>query len=204
MNKLLAFLIGILLLTACSEEDPSPIISSTDYFPNTKGSSWHYKGSLSTSLVVTGEAIKLDGKDYFKIESSNSSVSTYVAKKNGEYYLRGFVQGVSDQNLLVLKESVRVGAIWSQQLLINKVENLFTYTLVRKDASMINGINYDDVVTVKMEQSFTYQNQALPVCEVVFHFARGVGLVKLETDYHNLTGLQSLNGISELENYTVN
>ena len=205
MRNLLALLTGVILLVSCSDEELSPIVSNADYFPNTPGSSWSYKGIFSTSMTVTGETVKLDGKSFFEIESSNSSNPTYLSKRNGEYYLRGFVQGVGDQNLLVLKDNLGVGSTWNQSITLNGLDNIFNYTLIEKEITeTINDVTYSNVIVVKMEQSFDYQGKLLPVCQIVFHFAKGVGLVKIENQYHSLTGLEALNGSSELQHYKVN
>jgi len=204
MKKILNLVVVIFLLASCSENDPQPIVTNADYFPNTPGSNWSYEGIFSTSITLTGEKVKLDGKNYFKIESTSSNPS-YLAKGNGEYFLRGFVQGVADQNLLVLKDNVQEGSTWSQHITINKLDNTFTYSIVEKAVSKtINGITYSDIIVVKMEQSIEYQHSELPLSEVKFHFAKGVGLVKLENEYHSLTGLESLNGVSELHQYNIN
>lgn len=205
MRNLLTLLASIFLLVSCSEENPSPIVSNADYFPNTPGSSWNYKGTFSSSMTVTGETVKLDGKNFFKIESSNSSNPSYLFKQNGEYYLRGFVQGVVDQNLLVLKDHVDVGSTWNQHISLNGLNNIFKYTLTEKEITeTINDVTYSNVIVVKMEQFFDYEDKLLPVCQITFHFAKGVGLVKMENQYHNLTGLEALNGSSELQYYKVN
>lgn len=205
MRNLLTLLAGLFLLVSCSEENPAPIVSNADYFPNTPGSNWSYKGTFSSSMTVTGETVKMDGKDFFKIETSNSSNPTYLFKRNGEYYLRGFVQGVVDQNLLVLKDNVGVGSTWNQSITLNELDNLFKYTLIEKEITeTINDVTYSNIMVVKMEQSFDYQGKLLPICQIVFYFAKGVGLVKMENEYHNLTGLESLNGSSELQYYKVN
>ncbi|HEX5169652.1 MAG TPA: hypothetical protein VFW11_10800 [Cyclobacteriaceae bacterium] len=202
MRKLLV-IAACLFFASCSD-DPTPDFSRADYFPNTPGSSWSYQGVFSVLMTVTGETVKLDGKNYVKI-SSDTSTPTYLFKKNGEYYLRGFVQGATDQNLLVLKDNVGTGSRWNQQIKINKLDNAFDYTLMEKNTrETVNGITYSDVIVVKMEQSIKYGHEMLPVCEMVFHFAKGVGLVKMETQYDNLTGLDVLNGSTELEYYSVN
>ena len=178
--------------------------SDADYFPSTAGNKWTYEGVFSASITMTGEKVKLDGIDYFKIESNGFNPS-YLYKNNNEYFLRGFVQGVTDQNLLVLKDNIQQGSTWQQHLMVNELDNTFTYSIIAKDTTeIINDISYNEVILVKMEQSFEYQSADLPFSERTFHFAKGVGLIKLETEYHPLTGLEALNGVSELHQYNLN
>jgi hypothetical protein len=85
------------------------------------------------------------------------------------------------------------------------LDNTFTYSIVEKGVSItVGGFTFSDIIVVKMEQAIEYQNSVLPLSEVKFYFAKGVGLVKLENEYHSLTGLESLNGVSELHQYNIN
>lgn len=207
MQKILTLLVAVLLLSSCSsEEDPKPVVSADDYFPNTNGSSWSYTGVFSAEMAVTGNTKKFDGRVYSEIESTNDAgtSSSYLFKSKGVYRMRGFVAGVADLDLLILKDNVSEASTWEQSITINGVNTLFTYTLTDKNISEeVNQVVYDDVIIVRMEQSYEFLGMEYPLSTITFHFAKGIGIIKIETEYDSLTGLDYLNGITEISGYVI-
>ena len=206
--RYLCFLIVGFILVSCSKDEvnPKPVFSNTDYFPNSTGSSWTYEGVFEGEMTVTGETKKFDGKEYSEIETIDASGSSlsYLFKSDGKYYLRGFVADVADIELLILKENESESATWKQSISANGGVSTFKYTIIEKNIEETIGSNtFQNVIIVGMQQSFTFLGTKYPLSIIVFHFAKGVGIIKIETEYDPITGLEDLNGISELVDYEI-
>jgi hypothetical protein len=207
MYKLYLVTLSVLFLASCSkDQDPQPAVSNTDYFPNTTGSTWTYTGIFDAEMVVTGETSEFDSEIYYEIESTNTagSSSSYLFKNNGHYYMRGFVSDAADLNLLVLKDNVNEAATWEQTISANGLNTIFRYTLTDKNIEeVIDGTTFENVIVVRMDQSYEFLGTEFPLSTITFYFAKGVGIIKIDTQYDPSTGLESLNGISELESYEI-
>jgi hypothetical protein len=59
------------------------------------------------------------------------------------------------------------------------------------------------VIVVRMNPSFQFLGPQYEVPTMHFQFAKGVGLIQIDTEYDPITGLESLNGTSELTDFEI-
>lgn len=204
MKKLLFVAIVALSFSCSKDEDKKTIVSNEDYFPNTTGSTWTYDGPLEATMTVTGEMKAFDGKTYSELMSEGAqSGESYLYKNKGEYILRGFA-GATGIDLLVLKDNVSEGTQWEQHIKFDGGTNHFTYTLAQKNVPLQVGDNtFNDVIKVQLHQSTTAFGFDVEVADMNFFFARGVGIVRIDTEYDPITGYDAFNGTTEVVSYTI-
>jgi hypothetical protein len=204
MKKLLLVAIVALCFSCSKDEDKKSILSNEDYFPNTTGSSWTYDGPLEATMVVTGETKTVDGKIYSELLSEGAqSGESYLFKRSGEYYLRGFA-GSGDVDLLVLKDDVNEGTTWTQNISFNGTQNKFTYTLAEKNIQEeVGDETFENVIVVAVHQRTVAFGFEVDIADLTFHFAKGVGIIRIDTEYDPITGYDAFNGITEIVSYTI-
>jgi hypothetical protein len=204
MKKLLFVTLVVLSFSCSKDEDKKTILSNEDYFPNTTGSTWTYDGPLEATMTVTGETEIFDGKTYSELISEGAqSGESYLFKGSGDYFLRGFA-GSGAINLLVLKDDVEEGTEWKQDITYNGTKNKFVYTLENKNIQEdVGGKTFENVIVVHVHQTTVAFGFEVDVADLTFHFAKGVGLIRIDTDYEEITGFDGFNGITEVVSYTI-
>ncbi|WP_133259528.1 hypothetical protein [Pseudochryseolinea flava] len=203
--KKLWFMILLALSFACSkDESKESIVSRDDYFPNTPGTTWTYDGPLEGTMVVTSERKTFGDKVYSElVQEGAQSGASYLNKGSGDYYLRGFA-GLGEIDLLVLKDDVDEGATWDQNITYQGTSAKVYYTLSQKNIEeTIDGETFNNVIVVEVNVTTSAFGSALTVAALTFHFGKGVGIVRIETDYEVLTGLSGFNGTTDLVDYTI-
>lgn len=204
MKKLLVIAVVTLSFSCSSEGDKETILSNEDYFPNTTGTTWTYDGPFEGTMIVTGERKEFDGKIYTELMSDGAiSGASYLFKNSGDYYLRGF-GGLGDVDLLALKDDVNEGTTWTQNITYQGTKAKVTYTLSAKNITeTVEGEEFENVIVVQAHVTSTALGIPLDVADLSFHFGKGVGMIKIETDYEAITGLEGFNGATELVDYTI-
>jgi hypothetical protein len=203
MKKLLWVAFLTLGFSCSKDENKQSILSNEDYFPNTTGSTWTYDGPLESTMTVTGETKTFDGKIYSELMSEGAqSGESYLYKNSGKYFLRGFA-GVPVE-LLILKDNVNEGAEWSQDITYNGTKNTFTYTLAQKNIQEQIGTElFDNVIVVQIHQTTVAYGFEVDLADFSFHFAKGIGIIRIDTDYDEITGYDGFNGTTEIVDYTI-
>ena len=172
--KLLSVLMAssLLIFTQCKKDDgggDTPPAVTKDYSPLTTGSTFTYRDSTITAagtttssytLTVTGMDTTVNGKKYYKLTGSDTSVR-YKAKVGANYYQLTSFQalGVTAFEDNYLNDSLAVGDIWSQTTAPFAIPGgsgftataTLKYKIVSKGVSLtVNGTTYADVINVQL------------------------------------------------------
>jgi hypothetical protein len=193
------FLVGILIVSACSKNDEPVLVSAestkNSYLPLTPGSKWQYTGAYSYSVEVTGNQKTIDGKPFFETKTINgTNVTTgYARIENGVYYNRGFVPQLGqDLELIILKDNVAIGSTWEKSIVANSIPTTYRFTIDGTNLSQtVLGQNYTKVIRIKMESIFTFNNTPFLYSTQYIYYAYGVGVIQTDSDLLGLINLSS-------------
>ncbi len=197
---------SLLIFTQCKKDDGGgdpPATVTKDYSPVTTGSTFTYRDSTivaagtnvkSYTLTVTGGDTTVNGKKYYKLSGSDTSVR-YKAKVSANYYqltsLQGLGIGLFEDNYL--NDSLAVNDTWSQTTspFVIPGGGGFTatatlkYKIASKAGSLsVNGTTYGDVINVQLA-SLTVVASGLPFtinATGSYYYAKGFGLIQGSLD----------------------
>ena len=226
--------------------------STGDYWPLAVNNEWNYKYfidgaaqddyamNIVSNVTYQGESVfKFDqylptatGSDGTQFDGIE--IDTYSRKNGGDYYVivgdlnASYLDGAFElsqtgYSLLILKDYVATGTVWTQNAqtvttftsndptfpdlptITNNLVN--TIEIVAKGISVsVNGTTYNDVIKVKYNQETS--TPAAPdqttSSQFFYYFAKDVGLVKAEgTSSDNADNIVSTT-LQELDTYTLN
>lgn len=191
MKKLFAIVLGSVLIVSCSnDEDKGPAVErvSDDYQPNTVGSSWTYTSSFfDFTQTATNKTKSISGKSYFQFNveiDGFSSFKTYARKEGNAYINREVYDGqYDDGEYIYLKDAVE-GTTWTEYTydevddevietedVLEIIETNGTYT--------VDGEEFNNVIVVQVS---SLSEGATEPYIILYYYAKGVGLIKVEDE----------------------
>lgn len=205
MKKLFAIVLGSVLIASCSsDEDKSPTVErvSDDYQPNTVGSTWTYTSSFFDFTQTAANKTKsINGKPYFQFNvevEGFSSFQTYARKEGNAYINREVYDGqYDDGEYIYLKDAVE-GTSWTEYT-YDEVDEDVIETEDVLEIIETNGVytvgdeEFDDVIVVQV--SSLTEGASTPYI-ILYYYAKGVGLIKIEDEGEFAT--------TELVEYSIN
>lgn len=205
MKRLIAIVLSSVLIVSCnSDEDKGPAVErvSDDYQPNTVGSSWTYTSSFfDFTQTATNKTKSINGKAYFQYNveiDGLSSFKTYARKEDNFYINREvYDDQYDDGEYIYLKDAVE-GTSWTEYTydevddevietedVLEIIETNGTYT--------VNGEEFDNVIVVQVS---SLSEGASDPYIILYYYAKGVGLIKIEDEGEFAT--------TELIEYSIN
>ena len=197
---------SLLIFTQCKKDDGGgdpPVTVTKDYSPVTTGSTFTYRDSTivaagttakSYTLTVTGSDTTVNGKKYYKLSGSDTSVR-YKAKVGVNYYQLASLPalGIAGFEDNYLNDSLAVNDIWSEttpSFVIPGGSGLTaTATLKYKIASkgetlVVNGTSYADVIKVQLASlSVASFGTSINITATgSYYYAKGIGLIQGSLD----------------------
>lgn len=186
----LLFSFGFLFLfSSCSEDEEENPMEEESYFPLTVGSTWTYQNSNGenevntltdrtknvggfTWNIITLEPNTADEELLVRIDAATQKVYYGYDFTDNEGVL--FVTAVADLD-------AEVGDSWTDTFEDDGASLTYTMTLQEKDVKKtLNGKNYDNLMTVRVEGRFTPIVDGLTINNSTWYFARGIGIVAVE------------------------
>ncbi len=191
---------SLLIFTQCKKDNviDTPAVTK-DYSPLTTGSTFTFRDSTivaagtnvkSYTLTVTGGDTTVNGKKYYKLSGSDTSVR-YKAKVSANYYqltsLQGLGIGAFEDNYL--NDSLAVNDTWSQTTAPFVIPGgggftataTLKYKIASKGGSLsVSGTTYADVINVQLA-SLTVVASGLPFsinATGSYYYAKGFGLIQ--------------------------
>lgn len=165
-----------------------------DYLPLTVGSFWDYTNldpnSSVTHRVTAGLDTIIDQKRYW-MHISNLPDTFYYRKEGSVYFetlkvdFNGAVTNPPEVELIILNDELAAGQSWEVDgipLSLSGISVLakFESTILQRDFSAsIEGVNYDNLIEVQTELSFSTDGGAnyIPASSYVRVFAKGKGII---------------------------
>lgn len=219
MMKIFATIIAlfcIAVLSSCQKDEttaPEPPIDSIpenqSYLPLTQGTFWVYKDSATavtdTATVLNDELIQ-DSITFKKVQLGNTSGIgfSYYGVLGHNYYLRGEQMGIS-VTLQVLNDSLAAGSSWTNDMgTISGVPVRGKGTIIEKDITYtVQGTTYQNVIHSQYVLSYKFLGTYLNFATYDFYFAKGIGIVKMQSSIADNTGSISKVSSEDLIGYTI-
>jgi hypothetical protein len=86
--------------------------------------------------------------------------------------------------MLILKDNVDKGTVWTDSKTIDGIHYTMTYKVVEKDVEEhIGDGDYSNVIVVNVTQSFVWQGSTIDILDKTFHFAKGIGIIRINSEY---------------------
>ena len=193
--------------------NPSPATGSVDkYMSTTTGSTWTYDvitnpGTAGSTVAI--DIVSVSGTDttveqgtanqriYRILKHTNGNVSDYYNVTGSDYYRFQTLplNNVKIQNIY-LKDNAPVGTTWSQTVNVTVtglgvVPIIVANSIVEKGINKtVNGINYNNVITVKTDLSTSLSPGAI-ISDIKSFYAPKIGLI--QGDYKVTVALASVN-----------
>lgn len=220
-TKFIALLIVLALFSACKEESSTgPEVDSNDlgvpigdYIPAKMGSTWeysfNYNGNLGTSLLKVTGTRKFDSGEYVKFEEQvEGQIPTRSYRKyvDGKYYgltPDGSSSFIGDYQLLLFDVNSSIGDKWEKSAPLKTQNNKKDSSihrlelLDRLDSYIVKGVTYNDIIVTQIKLYLkTEAGSVFQLSEYVYHYAKNVGIIKIEAS----TEVESI--VQELTKYT--
>ncbi|HYF03095.1 MAG TPA: hypothetical protein VEC36_06955 [Patescibacteria group bacterium] len=207
MKKILLIILCTVFINSCTDNSVGPTPTGNGYFPLTLGSSWTYENSHSELLngEVTISYSSIIGEELF--EDGNSFMikqgvipNDYDTVKLNQFYRRsndtvyyGFFLYRNDIQLIE-----RYGATWSTTYAALPNPYTLTFTVTGKGLHhSVNGVNYTDVLRVRvLSSSVNYKGDTLRA-EGIQYFAKNIGLIE------SISWNDRVTSKSRLKNYSI-
>lgn len=197
MKKILAavLLVAAVGFTGCEEETTSPNTpAGANYFPMTQGSSWTYEvtnifvpGSVDTDTKTIAGDTTVNGKKYFRVNSTDSGTSDFIRRSNDTIFT------LSEEGTDEIMAIERKGATWTKTFTDDEASTTVVFTVVDKGIGhTVSGKSYSDVLHVRGEGSLVVEDETIEM-EFNGYFAKGVGPVEESTPL----------GSSKLKSHTI-
>ncbi|MEN7549551.1 hypothetical protein AAG747_16630 [Rapidithrix thailandica] len=201
------------LLVSCSDDDDGPqplVVSSDNYLPNSAGSYWKYDATSipDYTLTSTNNVKEIDGKMYreFLRNSNDHTTPSYLRFENGEYWgfadLAAMSQSptkIENFKMILLKDNAEVGHQWEHTFDANSngmtLKVTYAFEILEKGISKtVKETTFEDVIVLQMKSSYEAAGQTIPMSTDKQYYAKGVGLIKVESP---------ASGTVELEEYKI-
>jgi hypothetical protein len=171
-------------ISSCTKDVITPAVNTNgQYLNSNKGSMWDYTIDIAgnTSKVeVTDSIVMAFGKRFTNFHNTYPSGTVYrnfYTYQDGQYSMMITSAAGTQQELIYLKDNVKVGDKWNNTVTPVSTPLLYEYEVTGIGLNkMVNTLTFSEVVKVHCTiSSINYQSDAF--------YAPKVGLIQLEEDY---------------------
>lgn len=209
-------MIPVLLITACQDEETTPVntadigelnngVTTCLYAPYTTGSTFVYEqqtsfGTTPVTWTVQDDRI-IDNRQFIQVSGMfGLSSSVYFNCENGEYTIYGenVTSIVGALEMIYLKENVAANTQWSKTIDQSysgiDYQTRYDFSFTGSAASRtVRGVTYQNILEIHLETFTNASGVWAPFSTDDYYWAEGVGLIEaigttvnLELISHNI------------------
>lgn len=205
--------------------------STGDYWPTALNNQWVFKTDGVVQAPMKMISINsIGGNTYYTFDQlfgassggTSAAVVSRLRKNSGDYYLKiedftfdtglGITGTLTGYEMLLLKDYLNATQTWSGSFTqtatftgLPSTTQATNYTgqILERDAAVtVNGVNYTNVIKMKITQSVTVMGSPGTNVVTEYWFSKNIGPIKSVTVSTDDTGSQT--STSELQSYIVN
>lgn len=178
------------LFSSCKkeEEEENPT-EQRSYLPLTTGSTWNYQDEDNTNYLhtLTSQTKNVNGFNWNVITVEPNNVDEDILVRidpttQKVYYGNDFTD--NGGSLLVISVAdldAKVGDTWTDRFEDGVFVLEYKMTLLEKDVTKtINGKSYENVMSIKIDESITPLVDGLTTDNSTWYFGRGIGIIAIE------------------------
>jgi len=171
-------------ISSCTKDVITPAVNTNgQYLNSNKGSMWDYtidSAGNTSKVEVTDSIVMAFGKRFTNFHNTYPSGTVYrnfYTYQDGQYSMMITSAAGTQQELIYLKDNVKVGDKWNNTVTPVSTPLLYEYEVTGIGLNkMVNTLTFSEVVKVHCTiSSINYQSDAF--------YAPKVGLIQLEEDY---------------------
>jgi hypothetical protein len=171
-------------ISSCTKDVITPAVNTNgQYLNSNKGSMWDYtidSAGNTSKVEVTDSIVMAFGKRFTNFHNTYPSGTVYrnfYTYQDGQYSMMITSAAGTQQELIYLKDNVKVGDKWNNTVTPVSTPLLYEYEVTGIGGTrMVNSLTFSDVVRVHCTiASINYQSDA--------YYAPKVGLIELEEVY---------------------
>jgi hypothetical protein len=171
-------------ISSCTKDVITPAVNTNgQYLNSNKGSMWDYtidSAGNTSNVEVTDSIVMAFGKRFTNFHNTYPSGTVYrnfYTYQDGQYSMMITSAAGTQQELIYLKDNVKVGDKWNNTVTPVSTPLLYEYEVTGIGLNkMVNTLTFSEVVKVHCTiSSINYQSDAF--------YAPKVGLIQLEEDY---------------------
>jgi len=171
-------------ISSCTKDVITPAVNTNgQYLNSNKGSMWDYtidSAGNTSKVEVTDSIVMAFGKRFTNFHNTYPSGTVYrnfYTYQDGQYSIMITSAAGTQQELIYLKDNVKVGDKWNNTVTPVSTPLLYEYEVTGIGLNkMVNTLTFSEVVKVHCTiSSINYQSDAF--------YAPKVGLIQLDEDY---------------------
>jgi hypothetical protein len=172
------------VMSSCTPDKTTPAVNTNgQYLNSNKGSSWVYtidSAGNTSKVEVTDSTVMAFGKKFTNFHNTYPSGTVYrnfYTYQDGQYSMMITSAAGTQQELIYLKDNVKVGDKWNNTVTPVSTQLLYEYEVIGIGLTkMVNTLTFSDVVKIHCTiSSINYESDA--------YYAPKVGLIELEEVY---------------------
>lgn len=178
------------LFSSCKKDDDeeSPTEQGS-YFPLTTGSTWTYQDEANQTYVqtLTNQTKSVGGFSWNVMSIEPNFIDEDILVRidpstQKVYYGNDFTDGGGVLLVIAIADlDAKVGDTWTDTFEDDGFTLEYKMTLLEKDAKKtINGKSYDNVMSVKVDESFRPFVDGVTTDKSTWYFAKGIGVIAIE------------------------